>query len=553
MPPYQRFFVGPDSTLSNHRHMIPIVFSFLISLVAAATKQFTMDLSYATVSPDGVPVQMMTVNGQYDYTITVDTGDHVSIIVNNNLNEETSMHWHGLDMRGVPWMDGAGMVTQCPIPPGGSFTYEFNVGDQTGTYWYHAHSHFQETNGIRGPFIIRDPKEPFRSQYDQEFIMTLADHFHVDAKIIFAHYDNPAPSSGLINGLGRVNCDAAKESFCVVDNPLTVFTVEKGKKYRFRVINTSAQAGYRVSIDGHEMTIVEADGYYTNPTVVDSFDITPGQRYSFLIEAKATIQNYWIRAIMEDMYTPAGTTITNGLNLEANAILRYNGAPTTATTSTISPAPTPKSVLDVYTLGELNGMTPATKPTKVRDMILHFLVAGNPANASETIATFTLDSKEQSFVEKQYKLPSTPTLKDLLGTGVDGSQGRVNSVVVEDGEWVNILLVNDDNVDHTFHLHGHAFYVTSAGNMLHKKRRQESTLTTYPRRDSIQVPACSGGIEGSCFQGFVNLLVKFDNPGAWLFHCHIDWHMGTGLSLTFINKNVDKLKDKIPKDFWKSC
>ncbi|KAJ3004441.1 UNVERIFIED_CONTAM: ferroxidase fet3, partial [Siphonaria sp. JEL0065] len=76
-------------------------------------------------------------------------------------------------------MDGAGMVTQCLIPgDGGSMVYNFTVGDQVGTYWWHAHYASQYADGLRGPFIIQDPDDPYKSLYDEELIITLGDNFH---------------------------------------------------------------------------------------------------------------------------------------------------------------------------------------------------------------------------------------------------------------------------------------------------------------------------------------------------------------------------------------
>ncbi|KAJ3058183.1 laccase, partial [Podochytrium sp. JEL0797] len=256
------------------------------------------------------------------------------------------------------------------------------------------------------------------------------------------------------------------------------------------------------------MTVIEADGIYTTPTPCDSFQITAGQRYSFLLDTSShPIENYWIRAKMEDMYTPAGSDISNGLNLETRAILRYDSSPNEEPANTKPPRS--RDPLNVYFLGELNGLTTQSKPPPTRELTLHFWVAGNPADMNETIATFTLDSDSQRFDRKQYRVPQgSPTLKDVLLFGEDRSvMGSANAVPVVNGEWVSILVVNDDNVDHTFHLHGHSFYVLSAGTLRQPipPKREPAKITTYPRRDSIQVPACQGHAEGNCVQGFVTL------------------------------------------------
>ncbi|KAJ3113353.1 laccase, partial [Physocladia obscura] len=265
----------------------------------------------------------------------------------------------------------------------------------------------------------------------------------------------------------------------------------------------SAEAGFQVSIDGHRVTVVEADGSYTNPTVVDSFQITASGRYSIIVNATGELSRYWIRAKMEDMYTPAGSEITNALNMDIRAILQY-------TDSQVDPTSTPNVnpiVLNTYDLGELNGMTTLTQPRASVNMTLHFTVKAGPAPLNSTFATFTLNSTDgQSFVDSKYVLPSkAPTLKDLMGSHsilmLEEDLGA-NLVKVQNGSWVLVTIVNTDNVDHTFHLHGHNFYVVSAGNILEATSRPVALTSSFPRRDSIMVSGCEGESEDSCNPGY---------------------------------------------------
>ncbi|KAJ3113352.1 hypothetical protein HK100_002013 [Physocladia obscura] len=146
-----------------------LAFSSLPRRFSSSTRYYSLNLSHGIVSPDGVPVTMMLVNGQLDYPIVAVKGDTLIITVANSLNVSTS-----LEQRDSPWMDGATMVTQCPIMPGQSFIYKFTLADQVGTYWYHSHSQLQSANGLRGPFIIMDDNnDPYKDDYDEELIMTL--------------------------------------------------------------------------------------------------------------------------------------------------------------------------------------------------------------------------------------------------------------------------------------------------------------------------------------------------------------------------------------------
>ncbi|KAJ3265723.1 hypothetical protein HDU76_012027, partial [Blyttiomyces sp. JEL0837] len=178
------------------------------------------------------------------------------------MNVSTSIHWHGMFQKGNPWMDGPAGATQCPIPPGGTYTYQFNVGNQVGTYWWHAHYKGQYVNGLRGPFIIDDPSGPYLNQYDEDLTITLTDFHHNTSDYLLAYYTapnegswEPVPESGLIGGVGRYDCSRApRGATCLANNPLKVYTVVPGKRYRLRLINTSAMSGFYFSIDGHNMT-----------------------------------------------------------------------------------------------------------------------------------------------------------------------------------------------------------------------------------------------------------------------------------------------------------
>ncbi|KAI9332076.1 Cupredoxin [Obelidium mucronatum] len=532
----------------------------IIGAVSAAVKTFTLNVAYTRLSPDGFPMDMMVANGQIDYPIVVNAGDTVSVTVINNLNVSTAIHWHGMFQKGTPWMDGAAQVTQVPIAPGATFVYTFNVGTQVGTYWWHAHLHSQYVNGLRGPFIINDPKDPYLSQYDQDLTLTLTDYFHYGSeyllKQVLWHPNNtnalePVPETGLIGGVGRYNCSVtqAANPDCKNGNPLKRVVLVPGKRYRLRLINTAAQAHFYFSIDGHDMTVIEADGVYTNPTVVNQISIHSAQRYSVIITANKAIQNYWIRAQIEDAWFPISQTPTNanGLNMDVRAILSYSGAPAGADPTTEPDATV--NALDVYNLGELNGLTEATLPVSFNQSV-YFQFYYGPPGFNSADASVTIGSDITSFNDVQYVMPATtPTLKTLLDNPgkafVPGTfPASVNPVPVYNNEWIFFRIQNRDSMEHPFHLHGHVFYVIRSGHILHRREEQllghkRQAVQTLAKRDTIQVPPCTGGSstnpDAGCTHGFVDVAIKFDNPGVWLFHCHLEWHMAAGLVMTFVN------------------
>ena len=104
-------------------------------------------------------------------------GDRIQLYLINGFEDlNTTLHFHGLFQHGTNQMDGPEMVTQCPIPPGETYLYNFTIDDQVGTYWYHSHTSGQYGDGMRGVFIIEDDDFPY--DYDEEIVLTLSEHYH---------------------------------------------------------------------------------------------------------------------------------------------------------------------------------------------------------------------------------------------------------------------------------------------------------------------------------------------------------------------------------------
>ncbi|KAH6899579.1 laccase 2 precursor [Coprinopsis sp. MPI-PUGE-AT-0042] len=249
------------------------------------------------------------IQGVKDDTFQINT---IDALTDTTMLRTTSIHWHGMFQKGTAWADGPAGVTQCPIAPGDSFLYQFQAKNQAGTFWYHSHHESQYCDGLRGAMVVYDPNDPHADKYDvdnEETIITLADWYH-----------DPAPSAGLvptpistlINGKGRyVNGPVV---------PLAVVGVTQNTRYRLRLVSISCDPFFDFSIDGHPLTIIEADGVNTQPLVVDSLRIFAGQRYSVVLNANKDIGNYWIRSLPNLLpLTPTTTQTTNGVALsEAN-------------------------------------------------------------------------------------------------------------------------------------------------------------------------------------------------------------------------------------------
>jgi FtsP/CotA-like multicopper oxidase with cupredoxin domain len=214
------------------------------------TRKYNFDVAYGTIAPDGVKRNGLLVNGQFPGPlIEANWGDWIEVTVTNSLpdsagddGEPTAMHWHGLLQQETPFFDGVPSVQQCPIAPGKSLTYRFRA-DQFGTSWYHSHYSAQYAGGAYGPIVIHGPAT---SCYDEDIgPVLLSDWYHKDYFTMLTSVMNntiPLSNNALING--KMNYPCANTTLeCTPNAGVSKFLFKPGKKYRLRLINTSAEVG----------------------------------------------------------------------------------------------------------------------------------------------------------------------------------------------------------------------------------------------------------------------------------------------------------------------
>ncbi|KAH8197370.1 hypothetical protein TruAng_008463 [Truncatella angustata] len=500
----------------------------LVGISSAATVTYDFNVTWVTANPDGACDRpTIGINGQWPIPpITASVGDNVMIHVTNLLgNETTSLHFHGLYMNGTTHMDGPEQVSQCAIQPGSSFTYNFTI-DQPGTYWYHSHTRGQYPDGLRGPLIIHDPDSPFLGQYDEEVVLTVSDWYHdlmTDMLPGFISKSNPTGAEPVPNNA----------LFNETQN-LTV-PIQPGKTYLFRMVNIGAFAGQYIWFEGHNMTIVEVDGIYTQPAEADMIYLSAAQRCSFLLTTKNdTSANY---AFVGSMDTTLFDTLPDDLNYNVTGWLVYDNTKTL-------PDPALVDELDPFddmTLVPYDNQTLLGEPDQIVQLDVIMDNLGNGANYA-------------FFNNITYTAPKVPTLYTALTTGDEATNpavygGYTNSFVLEQGQIVQIIVNNLDSGRHPFHLHGHAFQalyrsVDEAGTF------EDSNVTEadYPaipmRRDTLVLYP-----DG-------NIVIRFqaNNPGIWLFHCHIEWHVSSGLIATFVEAPLELQKTLvIPEEHYDTC
>ncbi|CAO3563124.1 unnamed protein product [Mortierella alpina] len=481
--------------------------ALLMGMAQAEDVVYNWNITYVMANPDGLfERQVIGINGQFPPpAIHVTLNDTLVINVVNQLREPTSLHAHGLFQTGNAQMDGPAMVTQCPIPAGGNFTYVIPI-EQNGTYWIHGHHRGHYVDGLRAPLIVHNPQETYH--YDGEYTLAFADWYHRQHKDLVEEYlsifnpsgAEPVPQSGLINQQSN-----------------TEFQFEAGKTYRLRIINMSALAMFHFYIDGHEVEIIEVDGVDVERKVVKTFPISAAQRYSVLVRAKnETSMNYYVHGEMDRMMFDR---VPEDLVLSVRGKIVYNASET----ATMAPVETvePPSFDDG---AELVPTVPVETTTRVdRQFVVR--------------ATFQLMEdyvNRALFNEVTFVAPKVPSLYTALSMGSLANVSEVygtssNPMVVPFGAWVEIVINNDDQGTHPFHLHGHVFQVVgrttdglfdASGGAAYPYFQTTNPL----RRDTVVVPAKTS----------VAIRFRATNPGVWFFHCHIEWHLEAGLAMTLI-------------------
>ncbi|KAK5164454.1 uncharacterized protein LTR77_009660 [Saxophila tyrrhenica] len=469
--------------------------NFLVCLIAllpkglpsaiAATVTHDFNVGWVRGNPDGMAERsVIGINGQWPLPLLNFTkGDRVIINLHNKLgNQSTSAHFHGLYQNGTNDMDGPVGVTQCDVPPGHSMTYNFTV-DQPGTYWYHSHTRGQYPDGWRGQFIIHDPENPFRGQFDEEMAFTVSDWYHDEM---------PGLLTDFISHKNPTGAEPVPNSALMNDTQNFTVAVEPGKTYFFRLTNIGAFAGQYFWIEGHRMRIIEVDGVYTQPAETDMIYLTTAQRYGFLVTMKENSSSNF--AMVSSMDESLFDVVPPTLNPNVTGWLMYDAS---------APKPVASPIeafhpFDDFSLVPEDGLELFDHVDYSFNLDLKMDNLGDGANYA-------------FFNDVTYVTPVVPTLYSVLTTGDKASEAAVygaytNSYVLNKGDIVEIVLNNDDGGKHPFHLHGHNFqtvYRAPAGSGFYNASDDHSFPAAPMRRDTLMVNP----------NGNFAIRFRADNPG----------------------------------------
>eukprot|EP00250_Pteridium_aquilinum_P018752 c24197_g2_i1 orf=1-1590(-) len=498
------------------------------------TRRFEFHVKYQTMTRLCSTKAVPAVNGQVPGpTMYVREGDNVLVRVRNGLpDKNVTIHWHGIRQLRTGWADGPSYITQCPMKPGTSYTYNFTVTGQRGTLWWHAHLHWMRYT-VYGALIILPKKGtpyPFPTP-NKEIPLIIGEWWQGSMDLAL---QQAAQSGGAPNVSDAYTINGQPGAFypCSASEAVVV-PVEKGKTYLLRIINAGMNGELFVSVAGHKLTVVEVDAVYTKPLEVDYILITPGQTTNVLLKADQAVGRYYLAA---RPYIAPNVTLDN---TTTTAIIAYKGSSTKMSPSQLLKIPAINDSLSADSYSKrLRSLASTQFPAKVPlqiDRHLFFTIG----LAIRPCANCTLGGKLAGVINNiSFVLPDTALLQahlfkkpNVFTTNFpDNPTSTFNftglpptNILAKEGTRLSYipfnstvqLVLQDTSVvapeNHPIHLHGYNFFVVGmgTGNYNATSDPLNFNLVDPPERNTIGVP------QG----GWAAIRFRADNPGVWFMHC----------------------------------
>lgn len=524
--------------------------------------EFHLEIGETPVNFTGAARVATTVNGRLPAPLLRwREGDTVTLHVTNRLREQTSIHWHGIllptGMDGVPGLSFAG------INPGQTFTYRFDVR-QSGTYWYHSHSGFQEQTGLYGAIVI-DPRHRDPIASDRDYTVLLSDWTDEDPMRVFDklkvmpdYYNRIQPSmQSLADNAGdngwraaladrlmwermRMNptdlADVSGATYTYLTNgatPAANWTglFKPGERVRLRFINGSAMTYFDVRIPGLTMTVVAADGQDVRPVDVEEFRIGVAETYDVIV-TPAQDRAYTIFSQAMDRSGYARATLAPRAGMQASVpemdrvqVLGMMDMGMAHDMSGSQPMPAGHAGHGAGTGADpgQGGMVEVRHPypaergvgnSMLPDVVSTRLDDPGPGLRDNGRRVLTYADLRSVREPDDNRAPSREIELHLTGNmerymwsfnGVKFSDAR--PIVLRHGERVRFVLVNDTMMTHPIHLHGLWSDLESPDGAFQVRKH---TISLNPaQRISYRVSA--------------------DTRGNWAYHCHLLYHMEAGM------------------------
>lgn len=500
---------------------------------------FTWNVSYGTVSPLGVPQQVILINNEFPGpNINSTTNNNIIVNVFNNLDEPFLLSWNGVQHRKNSWQDGM-LGTNCPIPPGKNFTYRFQVKDQIGSYFYFPSTGIHKAVGGFGGLRVNSRlliPVPFADPED-DYTVLIGDWYTRSHSALKKQLDS-GRSIGKPNGIlmnGKTGKTGGKD-----DKPL--FTMKPGKTYRYRICNVGMKTSLNFRIQGHTMKLVEMDGSHTVQNLYQSLDVHLGQCFSVLVTADQTPRDY---------YMVASTRFTKYM-LTATGIIRYvdaNGGKVGPPSSAIPPAPVGWAwSLNQFRSYRWNLTASAARPNPQGS---YHYGAINITRTIKLVSTSgTVNGKLRYAINGASHENSETPLKHAEYFGVPGKVFKYNTIVDDPSpttsndkitvgpnvlnatfrDFVEIILENHEKGIQSWHLDGYSFFPVAIepGRWSPEKRKNYNLLDGVSRHTIEVYP-----------NSWAAILLTFDNAGMWNLRSNLweRYYLGQQLYISVLSPN----------------
>ena len=544
-------------------------------------KEYNLTIEENKMTLGGVTANAMTINGGIPGPVLeFNEGDLAIINVTNKMDEETSVHWHGLILPN--FYDGVPYLTTPPIEPGTTFQYRIPI-NQSGTYWYHSHTMLQEQKGVYGSLIIQ-PKDK-TLDYDKDLVVVLSDWTNEKPMNVLRNLKRGNEwyqvKKGTAVPLSRVIKEGAlgaqfkfwrdrMEGADIADIYYPAFLTNgkkqadypeflPGEKVRLRFINASASTYYWIDFGGGNPMVVSSDGIDVEPISKSRFLFGIAETYDVIVTIpEGTVE---ITATAQDGSGDTSLRIGQGTLYPAERIDRPDkvemmkqmakmdmkmGAPSMVGNKKKN---TPKVLMQKYGMkmdmkdGQMNmndnmSMKDGAMNDKMNmddhmnhnDQMMQKDTSSFDYNTRKTYFNYDfLKAKENTTYKAD--LPVNDILLNLTGNmqryvwsmnGVPLSE--TDKIKIKGGEVTRITLNNLTMMHHPMHLHGHYFRVINENG------------ERSPLKHTVNVPPMQ------------KVVIEFYNEeyGDWFFHCHILYHMMGGMARVF---SYDTPRDKRMADY----
>ena len=544
----------------------PVVLEKSSSKVKAQPKSVRYDLYIkdTTVNYSGKEKKAIAINGSIPGPVlTFTEGDTAVVYVHNLMHMETSIHWHGVFLPNR--YDGVPYLTQLPIKPHSTFVYKFPV-IQNGTYWYHSHTEMQEQSGMYGALIFNKVNEPeiptipvvlsdwtdMNPMEADRFLHTANDWFAIKKGTTQSYAE--AIQKGhfktkLTNEWKRMSAmdvsDVYYEKFLSNGKPeLSYAQFKAGDKVRLRMVNGGASTYFWLSYSGGKITVVGNDGNDVVPVEVDRLIIAPSETYDVVVTIPENMQ-YEFLSTAEDRTSSTSIWLGSGMKMPAkplgklkyfegmkmmNDMMKMDGSMAPMEGMEMSNQQMDmNNVMYPEITGAEAGKTKTKAEKKGHDMkamdkkkAMGNMEGMEMGGADAEIVTLNygmLRATEKTTLrkgpERLLKFELTGNMDRYVWTLDNKTVSESDRILIKKGENVKIILYNNSMMRHPMHLHGHDFRVLNGQGAYAPLK---NVLDILPMEtDTLEFAATESG--------------------DWFFHCHILYHMMSGMGRVFSYEN----------------